>query len=501
MSSNHKIVMILLMLGVAFTQTRAQSATDVLRYSLKYPSYDPVTIVMPGISSATGFGAYQENPASMALFEGGFISFGLSNRYVNEQTNFLGSTSEFDDNQTGVSDLGFVYQVPTTRGKLVIGAGYSQNADFNRAFSGSARNEQSSLTDFYASFSAENPLNEAAFQAYAIDDIEVDDNGETIVISESIFRIGLPNYLGIDQSFEATETGTMGDYSAFIATEFQKNLYAGVSLGLLSGSYSYRRSFLETDGPNLYNSAFIDSDDDGQPDTDIDNILSEDIIDARFSAFTARLGFVYALPGNINIGAGYHFSGKMTVDEEYSTQITTNLDNGSPPFFGEDLGEFTYKIKRPDRINVGISMEDINGLTVSFAAEGVRYSQGRIEFDNIRDSEAEDAINSTVRSDLQDVVNLRAGIEFNVNPFFTPRVGYAYYPSPQEDQNADRQFFSGGFSARLFNTVTFDVGAQYGIWEDSNQLYDYFEGNELEPVTVQEDVTRWNVMAGLKIAL
>lgn len=501
MFNNHKIVLVLIVLGVTFSQTRGQGATDVLRYSLKYPSYDPVSIVMPGVSSASGFGAYQENPASMALFDNSFISFGLSNRYVNEQTNFLGSISEFDDNQTGVSDIGFVYRVPTTQGKLVIGAGYSQNADFNRAFSGSARNEQSSLTDFYASFSADNPLNQAAYEAFAIDDIEVDDNGETVVISESIFRIGLPDYLGIDQSFEATETGVMGDYSAFIATEFQKNLYAGVSLGLLSGSYSYRRSFLETDGPNLYNSAFIDSDDDGQPDTDIDNILSEDVIDARFSAFTARLGFVYALPGNINIGAGYHFSGKMTVDEEYSTQITTNLDNGSTPYFGEDVGEYTYKIKRPDRINVGVSFVDINGLTVSVTAEGVRYSQGRIEFENIRDSEAEDTINNTVRSDLQDVVNLRGGLELDVNPFFTPRLGYAYYPSPQKGQDSDRQFLSGGFSARLFNTVTFDIGVQYAIWDDNNQLYDYFEGNTLVPETVGEEVTRWNVMAGLKIAL
>ena len=67
--------------------------------------------------------------------------------------------------------------------------------------------------------------------------------------------------------------------------------------------------------------------------------------------------------------------------------------------------------------------------------------------------------------------------------------------------DADRQFFSGGFSTRIFDNVTFDLGVQYAIWEDQNQLYDYFEGNELVPETVREEVTRWNVMGGIKVRL
>lgn len=501
MSKKGILFFTLLILVFSAMQLRAQSATDVLRYSLQYPTHDAVSTVMPGVSSATGLGAYQENPASMALAESSYFSFGLSNRYISEEATYRGSISDFDDAQSNIGDIGFVYKVPTTRGTLVVGGGYSQTADYNRALAGSARNEQSSLTDYYASFSADNPLNEAAFQAYAIDDVEIDQNGETVVISESIFRIGLPEYLGIDQSFEVKERGVMGDYSAFIATEFQPNIFIGASLGLLSGTYSYQRSFLETDGPNLYDSAFIDSNDDGQADTDIYDILSEDLIDAQFIGFSGRIGLLYRLPGNINIGAGYHYAGKLTVDEEYSTQITTNLDNSSEPFFGEDLGEFSYKIKRPDRLNLGISFADPDGLTLSVAAEAVRYSQGRIEFESIRDTEAESAINSSVRNDLEDVVNLRGGLEYRVNPYFTPRLGYAYYPSPQKGINADRQFFSGGFSARLFDTVTFDLGVQYSLWEDQNQLYDYFEGNNLVGEIVQEDVSRWNVMAGVKVSL
>lgn len=81
----------------------------------------------------------------------------------------------------------------------------------------------------------------------------------------------------------------------------------------------------------------------------------------------------------------------------------------------------------------------------------------------------------------------------------TPRIGYAYYPSPQKGFDSSRQFFSGGFSAQVFDNITFDVGVQYSIWEDTNQLYSYFEGGQLRSETVVEDVTRWNVMGGIKI--
>lgn len=490
-------------LVVATVQLKAQGATDVLRYSLQYPTYDPVTIVIPGVSSATGFGAYQENPASMALFKEGFVSFGLSSRFVNEESTYLGTSSEFDDNETNVGNLGFLYKVPTTRGSLVFGGGYSQSTDYNRALSVNARNDESTLTDFYASFPTDNPLNEAAFEAFAIDDVFVVDNGDTTVVSQSIFRF-LPEgveYPGINQNMELTERGVLGEYSAFFATEFQENFMLGASIGIMNGSYKYRRDFLETDRFDDYDGQFIDSDDDGEPDTDIESILSEDIIDARFSGFSARLGFIYQPTSNINVGGSYQFRNTLHVDEDFSTQITTNLDNGSDPFFGEDLGEISYKVKRPDRLNLGVTFHETDKFNLSVAAELVRYSQATIEFEVIELSEDENFINDTVESSFNDVVNFRAGLEYTITPLFTPRVGYAYYPSTQDGVSNERQFFSGGFSAQLFDNVSFDLGIQYSIWEDENQLYDYFEGNELVSEIAAEDVTRWNVMGGIKIDL
>lgn len=495
MSKKSALLLLLFIAGVTAGPLKAQGASDVLRYSLQYPSYDPVSIVMPGVSSATGFGAYQENPASMALFKEGFISFGLSNRFVNEESSYLGTSTEFDDSQTNVGDFGFVYKVPTQRGRLVFGGGYSQSTDFNRALSVNARNNESTITDFYNSSLVDDSLFFAAFDAFAIDFATQD---SSFAETASIFRIDSP-YRGINQNAELTERGVVGEYSAFFATEFQENLIIGASVGLIAGSYSYRRDFLESDEENDYETQF--EDENGNL-IGIDNILSEDAIDADFTAFSLRLGMVYQITPNINIGGSYQFRNVLNIDEEFNTIITNTLDDGT--FFEEEApGGFSYKIKQPDRLNLGVTIKDANRFNISLAAEAVRYSRARIEFEEIGLSDEEDSINDTVESNFNDVFNFRAGLEYQVNPMFIPRIGYAYYPGPQDGVDSERQFFSGGFSAQIFDNVSFDLGVQYSIWEDQNQLYRYEilpQGDVVSEVA-REDVTRWHVMGGIKIGL
>ena len=486
---------ILLLIGLfilSATYVKAQSADDVLRYSLEYPSYDPVSLVMPGVSNATGFGAYQENPASMALFDESFLSMGLSSRFIDETGTYLGNTSSYSDNQTGIGDFGLVYKVPTTRGSLVVGGGYSQTTDFNRALSVSGRNERSTITDFYNT-TADDSLFFAAFDAYAVDFATTD---SSFAETASIFRIGFPQYPGINQDMELTERGKTGEYSLFLATEFLENLYVGGAIGYYSGTYTYRREFLESDRQDDYNATFIDSDGDGTPDTDIDNILSEDRIDAEIQAFSARLGVVYEPAPQFRLAASYEFPSRLFIDEEFNTIITTTFDN-TIQFSDEAPGAFSYTITRPQRIKAGVTLKAIPQLTLSGSAEAISYSDAEINFDELDLNPLENDINSNVRSAFNDVINLRGGLEYKTNDSFTSRLGYAYFPSPQDGLNSDRQFISGGFSAVLTKGLTFDFGIQYSFWDDQNALYSTPDVTEV----VQEEVTRLNVMAGLRMTL
>lgn len=484
------------LLALSTTQVFAQNVSDVERYSMQFPSYDAASMVMPGVTNATGFGAYQENPATMALFDETFMSFSLSGRSVNENGTYLGSESEFSDSQLSVGDFGFTYKVPTVRGSLVVGAGYSQSHDYNRALSGGGRNNESTITDFYAIQPRDSDLNEAAFQVWAIDDVGYVENGDTTFVSESIFRF-LPegeSYRGIDQDFEFTEKGQLGEYSAFVATEFQENLMVGVSLGVMSGNYTYRRDFLESDRQGNYDDAFIPTD---EGDTDIDNILSKDTIDASFSGFSARIGMIYQPVEQLTLGAGYQFKNTISIDERYNTRITTTFDNGVV-YEEEAPGEFSYKIRRPDRLNVGFSLKEIGNLTISGAAEMVRYTESRIDFGDIEFVEDENLVNDNIESSLEDVINLRAGIEYQLNSLFTPRLGYAYYQSNQQNFDTSRQFYSGGFSAQVFENIVFDLGVQLATWEDRNELYQYDDGQTITGEVATADVNRWKVVGGFK---
>ena len=490
------LLIIVALLAGNTLQLQAQTTDDVLRYSMELPSSDPVTIVMPGIANHTGFGAYKDNPAAMALAEEGYLSFSLSSRYVDESGSYLGNSTNFSDSQTGIGDIGFLHKVPTTRGSLVIGGGYSQTTDFNRAFSVNGRNNQSTITDEYSfrGVGYQGDINTAAFNAFAIEDINADS-------SASIFRFGLPfsDYPGINQTVELTERGQLGEYSAFIATEAFRNVFLGASIGYTYGNYEYRRDFLESDRQGDYDGAIIDSDDDGTFDTDIDNIQSIYTIDTKMQAFSAQLGIVYQPTEAFNIGASYQFPSKLLVDEQYNTEITTVMDNGVT-FSDNAPGEFSYEIVRPQRLKAGVRYASAQGLTVSVSAEGILYSDAKYEEDGI--SGFETALNSQIRNNFNDVVNIRTGLSYKINEQFTPRVGYGYFSSPTENFDRSRQLLSGGFSARVSPQITFDFGLQYSLLDDQNSLYEYQQPNgEVFEEQVQEDVNKLHVMAGFKIAM
>jgi hypothetical protein len=495
--SKKSIILLLIIFCSVATSLKAQSADDVLRYSLEYPSYDAISLVMPAVSHPTGFGGYQDNPAVMALYDDSFVSFNLSSRFVDETGHYLGNRSDFSDNQTSVGDLGLVYKVPTVRGSLVVGAGYSQTTDFNRALSASGRNNQSTITDFY-NVTPDDSLFFAAFDVYAIDYATTD---SSFANTKSIFRFFENNfYPGINQDTELTERGHMGEYSAFLATEFLKNFSVGASIGYLRGTYNYRRDFLESDRQGDYDAQFIDTDGDGEPETDIDNILSLDTIKADIEAFSARLGFIFKPVEQVSIAGSYQFPSKLYIDETFNTRLTNTFDNGVQ-FEDEAPGQFSYNVIRPQRIKAGISFRDENGLGLSASAERISYSDARIEFENLDLNPLENDINSTVRS-FNDVINLRGGLEYNINGRFTPRVGYAYFPSPQDGLDRTRQFFSGGFSAELTHGLMFDFGLQYSFWDDQNSLYDYTTpAGESGSEIVQEEVSRLHLMTGIRIIL
>jgi hypothetical protein len=504
----------ILALLISIQLSHGQNSNDALLYSNQAnlfgdhsAPFDPVSVVMPGTAFAAGFGSFIDNPASAALFKNSYGQFGLSYRMVEEEGRFLGNTRKLDDSQTNLANFGIVYSLPTAQGSLVIGGGYNQHSSFNRAFAFNGRNNNTSITDNFKAPGSS--YADIAFNTFATDYGDEFEDWD-----ESIFRIGFDSfgdYLGIRQQGEIFQRGYSGEYSFFIATEFQKNLIIGLSLGVLNGRFSYDRLFQEVDEFNDYNAEFIDSNDDGFGDTDIDNILLEDQVRSRFTGFRARAGMIFKLNENMNIGASYTLGTTLNVDEEFDASILTTFNNGVQ-FDDNTSSEFSYRVELPSRINLGASLNNLNGFSLSASAEYVDFSKTRIDFREGSLFEDEQIENNFIENEFRSVWNLRGGIAYDFNEDFTIRGGYGFLPSRFENGTDNRSIYSLGLGFSLSRDIRLELATQYTTWEEQSAVYDYaqydytplpdappaFEFNSEDAI---RSVDRFNVLATLRFKL
>ncbi len=506
------IVLVALLFGVE--KAYSQHENNILLYSNQAvlfgeqgSAFDPVSIIIPGTAMKSGLGSFIDNPASMALYKKSFGEFGLSYKNINEETDYLGNLRSLDNNQTDVSNAGFLYSFPTKQGSFVIGAAYSQHSTFTRALGFRARNNNSTITD---EFKTDGSIyRDIAFNTYATD--YGDDVGDW---DESIFRIGfdeLGDYLGITQQGEILQNGKGGEYSLFFATEFQKNLMIGASIGLLSGKFKYNRTFQEIDEFNDYNSQIIDSNDIDGGDTDIDNIILDDKLTSRYTGFRARAGLLYKATENVNLGVSYTLPTTLSVDEDFSASLRNTFDNNEV-FSDATDSEFSYDVKYPGMVAIGLALQNLSGVTASISAEYTDYSNTEIEFEESDLFEDELLENDFIKEEFQSVWSYRAGLAYDINPDLTVRAGYGFKPSKFEDGNDDRSSYSFGAGFSIGNGIRFEAAAQYTMWDEVRTVYDYgvydyddlpeeLPGISFESEVADRSAERWQFLGTIRVDL
>ncbi|TVR15389.1 MAG: hypothetical protein EA391_10610 [Balneolaceae bacterium] len=496
---------------VGFSSLNAQNPNNALLYSYQATLFgdqgaanDPISIIMPGTAFKSGFGSFMDNPASMALHQQSFGEFGLSYRSVDEDATYLGQNRDLNDSQNGVSNFGFLYSFPTVQGSFVFGAGYSQHSIYNRALGFRARNENSTITDKFKVNGS--PYQEIAFNTFATD--EGDEFGDW---DESIFRIGFDrfgDFLGLRQQGEIIQRGYSGEYSMFFATEFQENFLVGASIGLLSGRFNYSRIFQEIDEFNDYSSTIIDSNGDGFGDTDVDNIILDDGLRSRFSGFRARAGLLYKISDQFNIGVSYTFPTTIDVDETFRADLRTTFNNGVE-FSDFTDSEFSYRVKYPARTALGFGMQNLNGLSASFSAEYVDYSDTRIDFRESSLFEDELIENDFIEDNFRSVWSFRGGIAYDITPEFNLRAGYSRLPGRFAEISNDRNVYALGAGFSITPNLRLEFAAQYAIWEEVSAVYDYASYDysllpdnppsiNFRSEEVSRSVDRWQLLSTLR---
>lgn len=502
------LLMAMVLLSV---KTNAQDGVSQISYQNLAQQFSTTTIngdantsILPSVAMENGFGSFIDNPASMALISTSYFNFGyLSNRSDNENS-YLGNSSSIDNTQGEISNIGLVYRAPTEQGSFVLGGGYNATTTFNRTNLINGRNGSSTITDSFKGSGSD--YNSIAFETYAIDYADVE---QTML--ESIFRIGFTpaTFPGITQDAEISQTGSIGEFSLFTATEFQKNIFFGASLGLVSGTYKYRRDFRELDQFNDYDGDFIEQDSEGNGGTDINAIVLRDEIDSEIIGANIRAGLVFKVLPKLNIGASVLFPSKLIITEEYYSSLTTSFDDGRDNFFDDFDGEFNYSIRKPGQLNLGIAVDDLAGFSLSASTEIIDYRN--TEVDLTRDSNLgfeeviflrneQAIIDSTISADYNLVANLKGGMEYRVSNGIEFRIGGSFLPGKSSNFSADRFTLAGGVGVPLSQDLFLDITTQYTEWNDRSIMYEYFDTGSGDSMSesVGESISQLNVLIGIK---
>lgn len=493
------LIFIVVLVLAAAGKANAQDGGNPLNYSsIALQLNNPVagsafTDPLPTVALSGSTYGYLDNPASAALYGDSFFNFSIQHSDLSHETSYLGITRDADKKRTALGNLNFAYKFPTRQGSFVVGGGYNLQNNTMRTNQINARNNDNTITDSF-----NNPASDyydLAFETYAIDYATTDSSS-----TESIFRIGFAQFPGITQDATITQSVNLGDYSVFLGTEFQENLYVGFSAGLTAGSYTYRRDFLELDDLNDYNTDFIEG-------SDISSILTHDEIDAEVFGLNLRTGLIYSFARHFNIGLSYTLPTRLHISEYYYSSIETNLDDNSAPFFYDLDGDFRYSVKNPGRLNAGFAIDNLAGFSFSAAAEYVDYSKIQIDlvsgedFDYLEERalrEDQNAINNEIGTIYKEVVNLKTGIQYQMDGFEIG-AGYAFLPGRSRDFDASRNVFTGGIGFKLTNEITLNLKGQYSFWDDQSVLYSYSPvPGQMHHQSVTESLNQYSFSAGLK---
>lgn len=476
-----------------------------LQFSTLNANGDPTSAGLPSVSAYNGYGSFMDNPAIMAFTLGTDLSLGWVFGNNKMTSNYLDNESAESYRNNNFGNIGLVYQIPTWQGNFVLGGGYSLNSTNHFQTFLSGRNQTSTITDMFKNPNSH--FNDIAFETYAIDYGDVEGTYD-----ESIFRIGFApgNYPGITQYVDIDNNHYQGELSIFAATEFQKNLFIGLSLSGETGTSRYWQKFQEYDEFNNYDGDFIGADANGNGGTDIDLITTNEYVKSEINGLNARVGVAYNLANMFTFGAGIALPTILRVNEEYSADMKSEFDDGSETERHELQGNFKYSITRPAEYNFGATFTGVPGLELSGAVELRNYNKIKLNLvdngvdDPIEKSnllETENELMANIKNDFNSVTNLRFGAKFITQNESQARIGYSIYPAQSNNFKVDKNVLSVGLSTPITYGVMFDVTAQYSAWKDRSNLYNYEDPDNGKLIYTHYDynLDLFSVVAGIRV--
>lgn len=411
------------------------------------------------IGVSDDFSALVYNPAGLGLIKRFELSTGVEYNSFSNSTSFMNSNTKFDKTKTNLSQIGFVYPLPTVQGSLVFAAGYSQIANFNKVIKYDGYN--SGNTSMIQDLTSKN------------DDITYDLGLSYAVFSGSTWLNDETLIKGrLNQSAEIIQSGSINQYSLGGAMEVAKNLFVGLTFNAQSGTFKQTKDYYEDDIYDVYGASFETSP--GEASTkDFETFNLFDQIDWDLSGYNFQFGMMYMLENRSRIGINVKLPTVYTIKEKYFVDSYAVFGN-SKVYIPEAMeSKIEYDITTPFEFGVGVSVPIIKNMLLSGQFNFIDYSQ--TEYSSGLDATSKAANNRNIANDLKGVINVNIGAEYSFIPQnLRVRGGFIYMPTAYNADNEskfDKKYFTLGLGYLIEQMVAIDVAYIHGWWSDYGDSY------------------------------
>src|SRR3990172_4509580 len=295
-----------IILGLLLTQVSyTQNVNDALRLGNNGLGISARALGMGnsyiGLSDDASAGYY--NPAGLGLLKRMEFSGGIDYDKFNNSTTFFGQKSNDSNSKTRLNRISLALPFPTYQGSLVLGVSYHTTKDLTSALK----------------FDGFNSGNTSMIQDLLNTDIPYDlfltDTSNNTPINGSL-----------NQSGSILSSGSINNWAFSGAVEIYKNVFVGVNLNVISGTYNSNNDYYEEDTHAIYQGETAA----GEPQTrDFTTFYLSRNLDWDISGWDAKVGILFQMNKFARFGATVQFPRYHTIKETFTVNGNSEFGTGT----------------------------------------------------------------------------------------------------------------------------------------------------------------------------
>ncbi len=392
------------------------------------------------------------NPAGFGLLKRMEISGGLQYTNFSNKTGFFNESTDYSNSSTSLDRLSFAFPFPTSRGSLVFGVSYHTTKDFTGAVKFNGFN--SGHTSLVQSLLAGPYPSDIPYQLFL-----ADSSNQTLLNGK------------LNQSGTILNSGAIKNWTFSGAIEAYKNLFVGLNLNIITGSYTSNNDYYEDDTRGSYGR--VDPTDPYHNDFKTFNLNR--VLNWDLSGWDAKLGVLYQMRDIARFGFTVQFPKSYDIKEKFTVNGYSDFANERVTLPSSDYSDqVEYNITTPFELGAGLSF-NLKGLIVSLQGTLLDYSQMKFEDVNGLGTTLVEQLNQDIKDQLTAVLNYNFGLEYTFPVIgLRLRAGYMAQPSPYrgDPTEYDHQYVTGGIGFLADETIGLDLGVAHGWWKDFGDNYD-----------------------------